>query len=101
MTWVGMSGHETELIDGMGPENAMLWRSDLSEEGFRVTFVQPGAYIYQCHVHLNAGMIGAIVVGAEEPQNLTEIDAALAQLDQGRAAVQRVVARMKRALAAR
>jgi pseudoazurin len=101
VVWVGMTGHETELIEGMGPENAMLWRSELGEEGFRVTFVEPGAYVYKCHVHLNAGMIGAIVVGSGEPPNIAEVDAALEQVEQGRAAVRRVIARMKRELAAR
>ncbi|HUF73973.1 MAG TPA: plastocyanin/azurin family copper-binding protein [Gammaproteobacteria bacterium] len=99
--FVGMTGHETELIEGMGPENAMLWGSELGEEGFRVTFVEPGAYVYKCHVHLNAGMIGAIVVGSGEPRNMAEIDAALEDIDQGRAAVRRIVARMKREIASR
>jgi pseudoazurin len=101
VVWVGMTGHETELIAGMGPEDVMLWRSELGEEGFRVTFVQPGAYIYKCHVHLNAGMIGAIVVGDGEPDNLAEIDAALLRLGEERAAVERIVARMKRRIARR
>lgn len=101
VTWVGMSGHETELIEGMGPENAMLWRSELDEEGFRVTFVMPGAYVYKCHVHLRAGMIGAIVVGDGVPENLDEIDAALETLGQGRSAARRVVAQMKREIGAR
>lgn len=101
VVWVGMTGHETELIEGMAPEDAMLWRSELHEEGFRVTFVVPGAYIYKCHVHLGAGMIGAIVVGPGEPANLAQIDTALANLEQGRAFIGRAVARMKRAVAAR
>lgn len=101
VVFVGMSGHETELIEGMGPEDAMLWRSELHEEGFRVTFVLPGAYVYKCHVHLNAGMIGAIVVGDGEPHNIAEIDAAIPMIAQGRAAVRRVVAQMKRQVAAR
>jgi plastocyanin len=101
VVWVGMEGHETELIEGMGPEDVMLWRSELGEEGFRVTFVQPGAYIYKCDVHLHVGMIGAVVVGGGEPPNLMEIDAALADIDQGQAAVRRVVARMKRELSRR
>lgn len=101
VTWVGMSGHETELIEGMGPENAMLWRSELDEEGFTVTFVEPGAYVYKCHVHLPAGMIGAIVVGEGQPHNLADIDAALLTLGEERAQVERVVARTKRMLARR
>lgn len=94
--WVGMSGHETELIEGMAPEDAMRWRSELHEEGFRVTFVVPGAYLYKCHVHLAAGMVGAIVVGEGVPENLGEIDSALQTVETGRAAVRRVIARMKR-----
>ena len=101
VTFVGMSGHETELIDGMAPEDAMLWRSELHEEGFRVTFTLPGAYIYKCHVHLQAGMVGAVVVGDGVPENLPEIDSALETVQAGRAAVRRVVARMKREVAAR
>ena len=101
VTWVGMSGHETELIEGMAPEDAMLWGSDLHEEGFRVTFVVPGAYIYKCHIHLQAGMIGAIVVGAGVPANLAEIDSAIETVESGRPAVRRVVARMKREIDAR
>lgn len=99
VTWRGMSGHETALIEGMGPEDAMRWRSELNEEGFRVTFTEPGAYIYKCDVHLPAGMVGAIVVG--EPSNVAEIDAAVSRLDEERASVARVVARMKRMLRAR
>ncbi len=101
VVWVGMSGHETELIDGMGPEDAMLWRSEMGDEGFRVTFVKSGAYIYKCNVHLPAGMVGAIVVGDGEPDNLAAIDSAVAALRGQRLFVQRVVAQMKRAVAAR
>jgi hypothetical protein len=46
VVWVGMTGHETELIEGMGPEDVMLWRSELGEEGFSVTFVQPIYVLY-------------------------------------------------------
>lgn len=99
--WVGMSGHETELLEGMAPEDAMLWRSELHEEGYRVTFTLPGAYIYKCHVHLSAGMIGAIVVGNGVPENLAEIESAIENVESGRAAVRRVIARMKRELEAR
>lgn len=101
VVWVGMNTHETELIEGMGPEDAMLWRSELNEEGFKVTFELPGAYVYKCHVHLRAGMIGAIVVGDGVPANLDEIDAALDALDAGRSAARRVVAQLKREVAAR
>ena len=59
----GMSGHETELIQDLAPAGAMPWRSEIGEEGFEVVLDVRGAYIYKCHTHLRAGMIGAIVVG--------------------------------------
>ena len=96
VVFTGMASHETELVAGLHPEGAPAWGSELDEEGFRVTFDQPGAYIYKCHVHLNAGMVGAIVVGAIEPAHLSAIDAAVAMLGEERRIVQRIVARMKR-----
>lgn len=96
--WRGMAGHETELIHGMAPGQSALWRSELGEEGFRVTLDQEGAYIYMCHTHMNAGMVGVIVVGDGEPHNLAEIEAALPTLEPGRAAVARLLARLKREL---
>lgn len=96
VVWHGMSGHETELIEGMAPTGAMLWRSALDEEGFRVTFDKEGAYIYKCHTHMSAGMVGAIVVGGTEPRNLDAIDAAVANLDGDRRAVEQLIARLKR-----
>jgi pseudoazurin len=96
VVWRGMSGHETELFDGMSPPQADYWMSALGEEGFSVTFSTEGAYIYKCHTHLSAGMVGAIVVGDGPPQNLEAIDAAVRELDVGRAFVQRIVERMKR-----
>ena len=96
VVFAGMASHETELVAGLHPEGAALWGSELDEEGFRVTFDAPGAYIYKCHVHLNAGMVGAIVVGPTEPANLAAIDRAAAALGEERRSVQRVVARMKR-----
>jgi plastocyanin len=96
IVWTGMTTHETELVDGLHPEGAQLWRSELNEEGFSATFDEPGAYIYKCHVHLGAGMFGAVVVGPVVPENLAAIDAAESVLDTERVFVQRVVARMKR-----
>ncbi len=94
--WHGMTGHETELIDGMAPTGNAAWRSELGEEGFKVTLEQEGAYIYKCHTHMNAGMFGAIVVGEGEPRNLAAIEAALPDIGIGRAAVERLLARLKR-----
>ena len=94
----GMSSHETELIEGMGPKGAEPWRSELDAEGFTVTLDVPGAYIYKCHVHMNAGMVGAIVVGDGEPSNLAAIRAALPDVELGRVFVERVVGRLEREL---
>lgn len=96
LVWTGMTGHETELVADLHPRGVASWRSELNEEGFRATFDLPGAYIYKCHVHLSAGMIGAVVVGSIPPENLAAIDAALAALGEERVFIQRVVARMKR-----
>ena len=96
--WQGMATHETELIDGMGPEGAPGWKSELDAEGYSVTLEQAGAYIYQCAVHMYAGMAGAIVVGDGEPQNLEAIEAAIPSVEEGRVFVERVIGRMKREL---
>ena len=101
VVWVGMESHETELVAGLHPEGAPVWGSELDEEGFRVTFEQPGAYIFKCHVHLNAGMVGAIVVGTVAPAELEAIDAAAAELGPERRVVQRVIGRMKREITQR
>jgi len=77
VVWYGMQIHETELIEGMGPDGGTQWDSLIGAEGFKVTFNAPGAYIYSCDVHMNGGMVGAIVVGDVEPSNLAVIDAAL------------------------
>jgi plastocyanin len=97
----GMRTHETMLIEGMGPEGGETWRSELDAEGFRVTLTAPGAYIYSCDIHINGGMVGAIVVGDAMPTNLEAIDAALVNVDNGHIFVERIIGRLKRALARR
>lgn len=99
VVWRGMSGHETELIEMLGPENSIVWNSGLDNEGFQVTLEAAGAYIYKCEIHMNAGMVGAIVVGDGEPHNLAKLEAALVQIDDGRRFIERVFGRMKRELA--
>lgn len=99
--WRGMRTHETALIEGMGPTDATAWRSELDAEGFSVTLHEQGAYIYTCDIHMSLGMVGAIVVGDAEPHNLAAIDAAVENIDVGRIFVERIIGRMKRALARR
>jgi pseudoazurin len=99
--WQGMNSHETELIEEMGPAGATAWDSEIDAEGFRVTLETEGAYIYSCEIHMNFGMVGAIVVGDGQPQNLAAIDAALPAIEVGRVFVSRTIDRMKRALSRR
>lgn len=101
VVWKGMRSHETELITGMGPEGAFAWDSEIDAEDFTVTFDVEGAYIYSCDVHMNFGMVGAIIVGDDPPMNLSSIDAALPSVEVGRQAVRRIIDRVKRALARR
>jgi len=98
VVWHRMAGHETELIEGMGPEDTTFWRSELHDEGFSVTLDLEGAYVYKCQIHLGVGMVATIVVGDSEPHNLAAIDAALATIEDGRDVVERAIMRMKRAL---
>ncbi|HEY5623063.1 MAG TPA: plastocyanin/azurin family copper-binding protein [Gammaproteobacteria bacterium] len=99
--WKGMRSHETELITGMGPEGAFAWDSEVDAEDFTVTFEVEGAYIYSCEVHMNFGMVGAIIVGEVQPANLTSIDAALPNVEVGQQAVRRIIGQVKRMLARR
>ena len=99
--WQEMRGHETALVDGMGPPGAQSWDSMLDAEGFRITLTEAGAYIYTCDIHINGGMVGAIVVGDGVPSNLDAIDAALPRVEVGRVFVERIIARMKREIARR
>jgi plastocyanin len=101
VVWQGMSTHETELIEGMGPEGGFAWNSEIDAEGFSVTLDVEGAYIYSCDVHMNFGMVGAIVVGDGQPANLAAIDAALPAVEIGRVFVGRIIDRMKRVLSRR
>jgi hypothetical protein len=74
---------------------------ELDAEGYSVTLYVEGAYIYTCDVHMSLGMVGAIVVGDAQPRNLAAIDAAVENIDVGRIFVERIIGRMKRALARR
>jgi plastocyanin len=96
--WQEMRGHETALVDGMGPPGAATWDSMLDAEGFSIKLTVEGAYIYTCDIHINGGMVGAIVVGDGEPSNLAAIDAALPRVEVGRIFVERIIGRMKREL---
>lgn len=101
VVWQGMKSHETELITGMGPDGGFAWDSEIDAEGFSVTLDVEGAYIYSCDIHMNFGMVGAIIVGDGQPTNLAAIDAALPAVEVGSQFVSRIIDRMKRTLARR
>jgi plastocyanin len=42
-------------------------------EEFGVTLDKEGAYVYKCSPHIGLGMLGAIVVGEGQPENIDQI----------------------------
>ena len=96
--FTNMIGHDTETYEGMIPEGAKPWKSQLGEEGFAVTLDVEGAYIYKCNPHVSLGMIGAIVVGPITPANLEAIEKALPNVKIARNMVQRAIRKMKKAI---
>lgn len=99
VVWRGMVGHETGLLEGLGPPGAMPWQSALGAEGYRVTLERPGVYVYTCATHVHAGMVGAIVVG--DAHNLDAIEAALPSVNAGRAFLGPLLARIRREIKSR
>ncbi len=73
VSWTNMSTHNTESLEGLIPEGAEMWVSQMSEN-YNRTFTEEGIYIYKCTPHFGAGMGGAVIVG--EPVNLEQIKAA-------------------------
>ena len=57
-------GHNSVSKEGMIPEGAEGWRSQLNED-FDVTLTEPGFYGYYCQPHETTGMVGLIVVEGE------------------------------------
>lgn len=97
ITWTNMTGHDTASIEGMIPEGAKPWQSKLGEQ-YTITVEKEGAYIYKCTPHIATGMVGAIVVGDGEPQNLEDLDAALENVPVAANMVARAIRKMKKAL---
>lgn len=61
--WVSVDDfHNTASIEGMIPEGAEPWESELSAD-FEVTFDQEGTYGYICTPHGAIGMVGLVLVG--------------------------------------
>ena len=69
--WQNMTSHNTVSVEGLVPDGAEHWRSQLGEN-LGVTLTVEGVYAYVCEPHIGFGMVGVIVVG--KPVN---IDAAM------------------------
>ena len=95
----GMTGHDTQTIEGMLPEGAEGWKSKMGAEGFTGNLDKEGIYVYKCNPHITTGMVGVVVVGdARPPANLADIEANLKNVKVGRNMVNRAIKKMKKAL---
>lgn len=72
VSWTNMSTHNVEMIEGLIPEGAEAFKSEMSQDVTH-TFDKEGIYIYKCTPHIGAGMGGAVIVG--NPTNLDAIKA--------------------------
>ncbi|MEQ8230810.1 MAG: plastocyanin/azurin family copper-binding protein [Gammaproteobacteria bacterium] len=96
-----MTGHDTETIEGMIPEGAETWKSELGQEGFSVNLDQEGVYVFKCNPHITTGMVGVVVVGdARPPQNLEALKGNLDNVKVGRNMVNRALKKLDKALEA-
>ncbi|MEM1284683.1 MAG: pseudoazurin [Cohaesibacteraceae bacterium] len=75
--------HNSASADGMIPEGAEPWASQISQ-GIDVTLTVPGFYGYNCTPHLGLGMVGLIVV--EGDGMMDNLEAAQAVRQRGMAA---------------
>ena len=73
VAWENMPTHDTQSLEGLIPEGAEAWHSQMGEN-YQRTFTVEGIYVYKCTPHFGAGMGGAIIVG--NPVNLEQIKAA-------------------------
>ncbi len=64
--------HNSATIDGMIPDGASSWASELSQD-VSFTLDTEGVYVYQCDPHAMMAMVGVIQVG--EAVNMSEIEA--------------------------
>ena len=70
--WTNMTIHDTQSMDGLIPEGAEAWKSNIGQS-YEVTPDKEGVYIYKCNPHFANGMVGAIIVG--EASNMDQIQA--------------------------
>lgn len=93
VSWRNMPTHNTKSLEGLIPEGAEHWESEIGKNYDR-TFTQDGIYLYKCVPHWGAGMGGVIIVG--EPVNLEQIKNADAKGAAGRLARKAIKAAEKR-----
>lgn len=89
VAWENMPTHDTQSIEGLIPEGAEPWHSQLGAN-YERTFTVEGIYVYKCTPHIGAGMGGAIIVG--KPTNLDAIIAADMKGAEGRLARKAIAA---------
>lgn len=94
--WSTMAAHDTVSVEGMIPEGAQGWKSQMGED-FSVTLETPGAYVYKCSPHVSLGMTGVVVVGEGTPANLEQIKAS----HENKAMIGRQVRELEKAVAAK
>jgi pseudoazurin len=89
VAWENMPTHDTQSIEGLIPEGAEAWHSEMGKN-YERTFTVEGIYVYKCTPHIGAGMGGAIIVG--KPTNLDAIIAADMKGAEGRLARKAIAA---------
>lgn len=90
--WTNMTIHDTQSMDGLIPEGAEPWKSNIGQE-LQITVTAEGVYIYKCNPHYPMGMVGAIIVG--EASNMDQIEANAKGREKG------VIFKLKKKLAAK
>lgn len=64
-------GHDVHSVNGMIPDGAQPIDGKTNQDT-KVTFSQPGVYVFACKLHTVMGMVGIVVVG--DPVNIDRID---------------------------
>jgi len=90
--WKNMTIHDTQSMEGLIPEGAETWKSNVGQE-LQITVTKEGVYIYKCNPHYPNGMVGAIIVG--EASNMDQIQANAKGREKG------VIFKLKKKLAAK
>jgi pseudoazurin len=64
-------GHDVHSVNGMIPDGAQPFDGNTNQDT-KMTFSQPGVYVFACKLHKVMGMVGVVVVG--DPVNIDRID---------------------------